>query len=105
MKIRRTLRHANGMGQNRFTIVFLSFVVALMFVMLMYRTSVLKTQAAENDDKIAILNEKIAEEQKRAEELNEEEQYMQTKAYVEDVAHEKLGLVYPDEIFIKVNED
>jgi len=32
------------------------------------------------------------------------EQYMQTKQYIEDVAKDKLGLVYPDEIVIRPNE-
>ncbi len=76
-----------------------------MFVLMLYRTSTLKSQAAENDEKIAVLTEKIAVEEQRAEDLQQEEQYMQTKAYVEDVAHDKLGLVYPDEIFIKVSEE
>ncbi|MBE5933012.1 MAG: septum formation initiator family protein [Lachnospiraceae bacterium] len=33
-----------------------------------------------------------------------QEQYMQTKQYIEDVAKDKLGLVYPDEIVIKPSE-
>lgn len=38
------------------------------------------------------------------EKLNALEQYMQTNAYIEDVAKAKLGLVYPNEIIIKPAE-
>ncbi len=47
------------------------------------------------------LQEAIAQEEKRAEEIEELEAYTKTKKYVEDVAKEKLGLVYEDEIIFK----
>lgn len=47
------------------------------------------------------LLEAIAEEEKRAEEISALEAYTRTKKYVEDVAKEKLGLVYEDEIIFK----
>lgn len=50
------------------------------------------------------LEEAIAEEEKRAEEIADLEAYTKTKKYVEDVAKEKLGLVYEDEIIFKSRE-
>ena len=50
------------------------------------------------------LQEAIAQEEKRAEEIEELEAYTKTKKYVEDVAKEKLGLVYEDEIIFKSKE-
>lgn len=50
------------------------------------------------------LMEAIAEEERRAEEIEEFESYTETKKYVEDVAKEKLGLVYEDEIIFKAKE-
>lgn len=47
------------------------------------------------------LEEAIASEERRAEEIEELEAYTKTKKYVEDVAKEKLGLVYEDEIIFK----
>ncbi|MDD6327732.1 MAG: cell division protein FtsL [Eubacteriales bacterium] len=38
------------------------------------------------------------------ENLLAQEQYMKTNQYVEDVAKEKLGMVYPDEIVIRPKE-
>lgn len=40
-------------------------------------------------------------EERRAEEIEELEAYTKTKKYVEDVAKEKLGLVYEDEVIFK----
>lgn len=50
------------------------------------------------------LMEAIAEEERRADEIAEFEAYTRTKKYVEDVAKEKLGLVYEDEIIFKSKE-
>lgn len=50
------------------------------------------------------LMEAIAEEERRAEEIEEFESYTKTKKYVEDVAKDKLGLVYEDEIIFKSKE-
>ena len=47
------------------------------------------------------LLEAIAEEQARAEEISNLEEYTKMNKYVEDVAKEKLGLVYEDEILFK----
>ncbi len=46
----------------------------------------------------------IAEEEERAAGLEDLEAYTKTKKYVEDVAKDKLGLVYEDEIIFKANE-
>lgn len=50
------------------------------------------------------LETQIAQEQERTEELDELAKYVQTKKYVEEVAKERLGLVYPDEILFKADE-
>lgn len=47
------------------------------------------------------LEEKIAFEEERAISIKEYETYTQTKAYVEDIARDKLGLVYEGEILFK----
>lgn len=47
------------------------------------------------------LENRIEETAKEREILENQENYMQTKQYVEDMAKEKLGMVYPDEIVIR----
>lgn len=43
----------------------------------------------------------IKEEQERTDEIDNYKAYVQTKKYVEEIAREKLGLVYEDEIIFK----
>ena len=57
----------------------------------------LKVQAAE-------ISAQIEEAQDEHKKLEEKEEYMKTKKYVEEVARNQLGLVYPDEIVIRPKE-
>lgn len=50
------------------------------------------------------LEAKIAEQEERAKEIDELEDYVGTDEYVEQVAKDKLGLVYEDEIIFKNNK-
>ena len=43
----------------------------------------------------------LEQEELRAEEIDELEEYVGRDEYVEDVAKEKLGLVYPNEILFE----
>ena len=47
------------------------------------------------------LQQEIALEEARTEEIQEYEKYTQTKKFVEEVAKDKLGLVYEGEIIFK----
>ena len=50
------------------------------------------------------LQKRLEQEEQRAEQLEEQRIYVQTKQYIEKVAKEKLGLVNPDEILLKPAE-
>ena len=47
------------------------------------------------------MNAQILEEEERANEIEEYRKYTQTKGFVEEVAKDKLGLVYEGEILFK----
>ena len=49
----------------------------------------------------ALLDSQIEAEKRRALEIQEFAKEVQTKGYIENVAREKLGLVYEDEILFK----
>ncbi len=91
--------------QMRQGTLMIAFIVVILCVSICVKTRSLKAQVKENNEKIDLLNSQIATEQERARDLSEQEQYRSTKAYVEEIAHEKLGLVYPDEIFIKAEDE
>jgi cell division protein DivIC len=77
------------------------FVVVLIMIAVTYRSIELKQKLADYDAKIEQLYAEKAEEEARTEEIKEYGIYTQTKAFIEDVAKEKLGLVYEGEILFK----
>ena len=80
--------------QNRFSLFLVSLVVLMIMV-------VVAVRSVELQRKIAGLSAQIDAETARAEEIEEYRKYTQTKAYVEEVAKDKLGLVYEGEILFK----
>ena len=45
----------------------------------------------------------VDDENKRSDELSEYEKYVKTKKFVEEIAKNKFGLIYPDELIFKPN--
>ena len=90
--------------QNRTGMICVTVIVGMLFVVIMIsRVSLKERQEAYIKQEEAI-SAQIAEEEKRAEELVEYEKYTKTTKYVEEVAKEKLGLVYEDEIVFQTEE-
>lgn len=82
----------------------ISGVVLMMLVFVFFASLGLRIQNAEKQEQIAELEQQIAEAEKEAQEIEEYGKYVQTKKYAEEVAKEKLGLVYEDEIIFKAEE-
>lgn len=82
-------------------------IAGVMLLLLLFVTIAGMGLRVENTDKEAKIEElqtQIAEEEKKAEEIEEYRKYVQTKKYAEEVAKEKLGLVYEDEIIFKAED-
>ena len=91
----------------------LTLVVGSLAVVVGIRGGSLSAKDEEYRIKEERLEAQLADEQRRAEQLEEERVYVQTKEleerkiyvqtkqYIEKVAKEKLGLVNPDEILLK----
>lgn len=77
------------------------FVVVVFCLCIGVRIYSLKAERDELEARQEMLEKQIKSEEQRAQELEALEKYMQTRKYMEDVAREKLGLVYPDEILIE----
>lgn len=84
--------------QNRLGIICVSIIVLMLFLVLMVKSRELSGKLATYEKKEKMLQEQIEAEEARTEELVEYEKYTKTARYVEEVAKEKLGLVYEDEI-------
>lgn len=87
--------------QNRLSMFLVTMVVVMIIAVVSISSINLKAKSKEQQKIIEQLDEQIAEEEKRSEEIEEYRKYTQTKKYAEDVAKEKLGLVYEGEILFK----
>lgn len=80
-------------------------VVLIFALVLGTRIVSLKAKERQYIEKEQAILARVAEEEERARTLEEYRVYVQTKQYVEQVAKDKLGLVNPDEILLKPNEE
>ena len=95
-KIREYRRHLSAAG-------ILLIVLALLGVS-MIGSFRLRQKNRTYQSREEALEEAVSEEEERAQEIEDLEAYTKTKKYVEDVAKDKLGLVYEDEIIFKAEE-
>lgn len=79
-------------------------VVVMMLIFVFVGSLTLRSENANKQNHIAELEAQIEEENRKAEEIEEYSKYVQTKKYAEEVAKEKLGLVYEDEIIFKAED-
>lgn len=90
--------------QNRLSMFLVTMVVVMIIIVVSISSINLKAKNKEQQKTIEQLDEQIAQEEKRSEEIEEYRKYTQTKKYAEEVAKEKLGLVYDGEILFKEGE-
>lgn len=79
--------------------------MALLGGVVIYQTKVLQAKDDRYAAREAELQNQIESEQQKSEELKEQEIYVQTKKYIEEIAKTKLGLVKPGETLLKPNSD
>ena len=79
-------------------------VMALCAVVGFGKASLLREKEIQ-EKKYLELQERLLAERERSEYLTGRRAYMQTTRYIEEMAREKLGLVYPDEIIFRPIEE
>lgn len=87
--------------QNRTGMLLVTMVVLMMLVVVSVKGIELREKRAVYEQRQQELMTQIEAEQVRSEEIAEFEKYTQTKKYVEEIAKDKLGLVYEGEIIFK----
>lgn len=87
--------------QNRFGMFLVSIAVVMMLVVVAFKSAELRTKKEAYHQKELALQQQIDAEAERALEIEEFEKYTQTKKYIEEVARDKLGLVYDGEVLFK----
>ena len=88
-------------NQNKFSVMLIMIVVIMIAITVGVKSVELRKKVQDYAATEERLETEIASEVARAEELEEYEKYTQTKKYIEDVAKDRLGLVYEGEIIFK----
>ncbi len=100
---KRTIKKTNKQ-QSKTASFMICMVVVVVLAVCAVKVSNLCDKSKELAETEYALEVKIQNAYLEKQDLIAQEQYMQTKQYIEDVAKDKLGLVYPDEIVIKPSE-
>jgi len=87
--------------QNRTGMLLVTMVVLMMLVVVTIKSVELRGKKEAYEQREMALQEEIDAEKLRTEEIAEYGKYTQTKKYVEELAKDKLGLVYEGEIIFK----
>lgn len=98
-KTRRALRRS-----RRFGVHLIAFTILCLLVVVSFGRLQLKQKNAAYQQREEELMTLIEQEEERTEEIEELRKYIDTKKYAEEVAKERLGLVYEDEILFKAVE-
>lgn len=88
-------------SQNRFSMFLVSLVVVMIMVAVAARSVGMQQKIDEKRAELQQLETQIAEEEQHALEIEEFGKEVKTKGYIENLAREKLGLVYEGEILFK----
>ena len=88
-------------AQQFWGMVFAMLVVVGLGVLLWNGKKNIEAKNVGYEKQIKELQEQVDEEKQRTEELNEYKKYVQTKKFAEEIAKDKFGLIYPDEIIFK----
>ena len=87
--------------QNGFGMLVVATVIVMLLGVVMVKSIELRQKLAGYQAREQQLLEEIEKEGQRTQEIREYEKYTQTKQYIEEVAKDKLGLVYEGEIIFK----
>jgi len=90
--------------QNRLGMFLVTIAVLMLLVVVGIKCIELQRKKQEYAAKEVVLEQQIAEEEKRTEEIEEFRKYTKTKKYAEEVAKDRLGLVHEGEIIFKEKE-
>ena len=105
MKKTRRRRRRYIKQNNKINAMSILGIVAVMCVVVFFRQVDLEEKNEEYIAREQALTAELEEEQARTKELEEYKKYVQTKQYVEEVAKDKLGLVYENEIIFKPDSE
>lgn len=97
-------KRATTKSESRKGMLIVSLILLVLCTALLVRYYTLKRQYQENMETIALLEEDKAAEDERTQQLQQQEAYQQTDAFVEETARKLLNLIKPGDTTIKPRE-
>lgn len=97
MRRKRRKRNSNGTG-------LIVIIVCMIFGTIAYAKAKLNVERKQVLLLKQEVTKEIEKEEERAGQIEELEAYVQTEKYIEDMAREKFGLIYEDEIILRSKE-
>ncbi len=88
-------------SSNRRGMVAIALIVMILLIGLLVQSQRLSSQNRQYEAKKSELEQRINDEELRAGEIENLDDYVNSTEYIEKVAREKLGLVYEDEILFQ----
>lgn len=99
--VKRKIVFRRKKKENRLGMLMVTITVLMLLVVVSIKGLQLYQKLEANQARIVQLEQQLEAEEKRTQEIEEYGKYTQTKKYVEEVAKDKLGLVYEGEIIFK----
>ena len=99
--VKRKIVFRRKKKENRLGMVMVTIAVCMLLVVVPVKSVELRHKQETYAARIAQLDSQIEEEKQRAEDIEEYEKYTKTTKFVEEIAKDKLGLVYEGEIIFK----
>lgn len=87
--------------QNRLSMFLAGLVVVILLIAVAVNAVSLNRKLHENKERAQVLQQEIRAEEQRAADIEEYRRYTETDAYIEEIAREKLGLIYEGETVFK----
>lgn len=103
--MKKVVRNKGKRKKRRSGLKTIALTVLVLFGVIFYRSVELRKEIQGLERRYSELEEQLREEEERTVLLQERRAYMQTIRYIEEVAREKLGLVYEDEIIFRAEEE
>lgn len=88
-------------GQNRVAMIVITFVLCVLLSVLLVEGNRLSGRIDSNNQRVTQLEQQLAEENERTEEISQMQDEMQSDEYLEKIAKERLGLIKDNEIVFK----
>ena len=105
-KVKQERRRSNSRQKRRLrehkrSMLVVSAVIILLGAIVFVNSMTLRAKEKAYQEQEIELKQQIEEENQKTKVIDKLEEYVGTDAYIEDMAREKLGMVYKDEIIFK----